>query len=84
VNEYVLSRLSLTVKKCYSKDSAMEFCPNFHSGMTCELLTESHGEESSMSSVEAFHAKTLAHLGKAVELLETAKFQQWLSSHGKL
>jgi len=54
-------------------------------GMTYRPLTEIRGEELSMSSVVAFHVKTLVQPGKAQELMENDQEcgEKWLASFVK-
>jgi len=55
----VLSRLNLTARRSCFSDSETESCRSSRSGMTCEPLTESHGEDSSMSCAEGSHVAIL-------------------------
>ena len=56
----VLLSLIPTPQRCCLQDKETECCPGSPSGMTCPPLTASPGEDTSMSSAVAFHAKTSA------------------------
>ena len=56
----VLLSLIPTPERCCLQDKETEFCLGSPSGMTCPPLTASPGEDTSMSSAVAFHAKTSA------------------------
>ena len=66
----VLLRLNLTAEKSCSKGSAMESCPSFQSGTTCEPLTANRGGGKLTSSAEVSPAKTYLAPEKVRESME--------------
>jgi hypothetical protein len=61
----VLSKLNLTHERYCCNGSGTKSCHASQSGTTCELSTESHGEEKLTSFAAASRAKTLAQPEKA-------------------
>ena len=68
IPQFVLSRLNLTAKKSYSKDSEMESCQSSQSGTMCKPSMEHLGEEKLMLSAEVSRAKTYPQQVKVQEL----------------
>ena len=60
----VPSNTNPTQRLFSSSDRMMEFCRRSPSGMTCEPLTDDHGEAVLMSFLAAFPAKTSVALEK--------------------
>lgn len=58
-----------TPHKFSRNDKTMEFSDLSRFGLTCAVLTESRGKELLMSFLEGFHARTLAQLERAQELM---------------
>ena len=53
IPQFVLSRLNLTAKKSYSKDSEMESCQSSQSGTMCKPSMEHLGEEKLMFRIRS-------------------------------
>lgn len=84
IPQSVLLRLNLTAEKSCSNGSETESCQGFQSGTMLEPLMENHGGERSISSAEAFLAKTSALPEKEQGLTENEadsgeKWREWFA-----
>ena len=70
IPQFVLSRLSLTAEKSYSKDKETESCQSSQYGMMSAHSTEHRGEGWSMLSAGDFHAQTYLPLEPTAGIME--------------
>jgi hypothetical protein len=66
--QYAQLNVMPTPHKFSRNDKTMEFSDLSRFGLTCAVLTESHGEELLMSYLEGFRARTLAQQVEGLEL----------------
>lgn len=69
--QYAQLNVMPTPHKFWRNDKTMEFSDLSRFGLTCAVLTESHGEELLMSCLEDFHARTYQSLVAEPVLMET-------------
>lgn len=77
--QYAQLNVMPTPHKFSRNDKMMEFSDHSRFGLTCAVLTESHGEELLMSFLEAFRARTLAQMELVPALREGGQVygQKW-------